>query len=318
MNMDVDLRKISDQALMEKLSAAVREERRLTIQVLHLLCEVEARELFAKLGFSSLFSYCVEHLKYSESAAQRRIVAMRAIRNLPELEEKIESGKLSLSVVALAESALRQNAKNEKRKVEASEQRQVFREVEGLSRRRAEAVLVEKFELELPKPKAEQALSNGGVRIALEFSEDEMREIEELRRLSSRPTTTKEMILSMVRAEVGKKKRQLGEAPLLRKSKSAPGGSTSAGGSDAISAAVKREVWVRAHGQCEHQVLSGARCSSRHTLEFDHVLPRAHGGSDEPGNLRLLCVAHHRLVTTEMFGASRMQNFRPSLVRESR
>jgi hypothetical protein len=52
--------------------------------------------LFAELGHPSLFAYAIGELGYSEAAASRRIEAMRAIREVAELEIKIESGELSL------------------------------------------------------------------------------------------------------------------------------------------------------------------------------------------------------------------------------
>ena len=63
----------------------------------------------------------------------------------------------------------------------------------------------------------------------------------------------------------------------------------------AIPAAVKRQVWTRDQGCCSYvDRASGRRCGSRHQVQIDHVLPFALGGSAEPENLRLLCVAHHR------------------------
>lgn len=318
--MNLEIQKLSNHDLTVKLNLAVREERKLMLQVLSLLREVERRELFARLGFSSLFTYCVEHLKYSESAAQRRIVAMRALRLLPELALKIETGKISLSVLALTESTLQQNAKRENRKVDPQERRVALREVEGLSRRNAEVALVEKFGLAPVKiERSVQPLKDGGIRLTLELDEEEMRAIEELRRLSSRPQTAKEMLMTLVRAEVGKKQRRLGETPLLRKS-------TSAGGSEirksrvtaiasAVATAVKRSVWIRAAGRCEYHAAPSERCNSQRALEYDHVLPRTHGGNDDSRNLRLLCRAHHRLVTTEVFGISKMQQFRATIRR---
>ena len=63
----------------------------------------------------------------------------------------------------------------------------------------------------------------------------------------------------------------------------------------AIPAAVKREVWQRDGGRCRYvDPHTGRRCTSRHLLQIDHVLPYALGGGSDPGNLRLLCHAHHR------------------------
>ena len=63
----------------------------------------------------------------------------------------------------------------------------------------------------------------------------------------------------------------------------------------AIPAAVRRQVWQRDGGHCSYvDRETGRRCNSRHIIEIDHILPYALGGGADPGNLRLVCRAHHR------------------------
>src|SRR5690606_13389360 len=93
------LNEISDEVLWQKTKVLVNEERRMTAEVLRHLSEIERRKLFGRRGYSTLFEYAVRELKYSEAAAQRRILAMRLLNELPQVEEKIQSGELSLSVV---------------------------------------------------------------------------------------------------------------------------------------------------------------------------------------------------------------------------
>ncbi|MDE0218761.1 MAG: hypothetical protein OXJ90_05800 [Spirochaetaceae bacterium] len=63
----------------------------------------------------------------------------------------------------------------------------------------------------------------------------------------------------------------------------------------AIPAAVRRQVWQRDGGRCSYlDRQTGRRCNSRHLIEIDHILPYALGGGADPGNLRLVCHAHHR------------------------
>ena len=63
----------------------------------------------------------------------------------------------------------------------------------------------------------------------------------------------------------------------------------------AIPAAVKRQVWQRDGGRCSYvDRETGRRCNSRYMIEIDHILPYAFGGGADPGNLRLVCRAHHR------------------------
>ncbi|GEM_PF-3397340 len=74
--------------------------------------------------------------------------------------------------------------------------------------------------------------------------------------------------------------------------------------SRAIPFAIRRTIWRRDQGACRyHDLESGRRCPSRFGLEIDHIIPWSHGGSShDPANLRLLCRAHHRLVTEKTFG----------------
>src|SRR5579863_1786593 len=99
-----ELQNLSDHALLEKTRSLVKEEREITARILHHLREVERRKLFSDLGYPSLFAYAMGDLHYSESSAQRRISAMRLLKEIPELEGKIASGSLSLSVISQAQS----------------------------------------------------------------------------------------------------------------------------------------------------------------------------------------------------------------------
>ena len=63
----------------------------------------------------------------------------------------------------------------------------------------------------------------------------------------------------------------------------------------AISAGVRQQVWQRDGGRCSYvDPQTGRRCNSTHLIEIDHIVPHAMGGGAGPGNLRLLCGAHHR------------------------
>lgn len=106
-----NLSQLSDQNLLNAAKNLVGEERKITILILHHLREIERRRLFATLGFSSLYEYCRQELGYGEASAHRRISAMRLIKEVPEVEDKINSGALSLSVISQVQSYFREKAK---------------------------------------------------------------------------------------------------------------------------------------------------------------------------------------------------------------
>ncbi|HEY6910658.1 MAG TPA: HNH endonuclease [Myxococcales bacterium] len=85
--------------------------------------------------------------------------------------------------------------------------------------------------------------------------------------------------------------------------------SAAAESSGAIPASVKREVWRRDGGRCQWPLDSGGICQSTERVEYDHIIPRAVGGSSDPGNLRLLCRFHNDLAARRAFGADWMNQF---------
>ena len=72
-----------------------------------------------------------------------------------------------------------------------------------------------------------------------------------------------------------------------------------------IPKAVKHEIRNRDGSQCTFVSENGVRCTERHGLEFDHVVPFALGGSRDVSNLQLMCRAHNQLRAERIFG----QNF---------
>jgi hypothetical protein len=98
----VRLSELRDDALEAELLGLCRQERRLQVQVLHGLIEVERRRLYLDRGYGSLFAYCVGRLGYCESAAGRRIAAARALRRCPRIEGLLLASEVHLSTVAMA------------------------------------------------------------------------------------------------------------------------------------------------------------------------------------------------------------------------
>ena len=69
---------LGDTHLLQELSRLDLEDRRIQVELLLHLTEVECRRLHLSRGFASLFAYCTRHLRWAESAAGRRIAVARA------------------------------------------------------------------------------------------------------------------------------------------------------------------------------------------------------------------------------------------------
>ena len=82
-----------------------RHEQALQLSVLDHLREIDARRLYLRLGYSSLFDYTVRELHYTEAAAWRRIKAMRLCRETRGVRERLQDGSLNLSNAALLQNS---------------------------------------------------------------------------------------------------------------------------------------------------------------------------------------------------------------------
>ena len=91
---------LSDRELLAQTGNLARVERHLQGAIIDHLAEIEARSLFLRRGFASLFEYAVRELGYSDAAAGRRLAAMRLCADNPQTRERLRDGSLSLSAAA--------------------------------------------------------------------------------------------------------------------------------------------------------------------------------------------------------------------------
>lgn len=100
------LSSIPERELIARLEELRRNERVSCIEILHHLNEVERRSLHLRLGCSSLFAYCTQHLNYSESAAARRVQSARCLRRFPRVGAMLQSGEINLMTLGLVANLL--------------------------------------------------------------------------------------------------------------------------------------------------------------------------------------------------------------------
>src|SRR3989442_9652360 len=96
-----DLSRVSDAALVRKLTVLLAEERISMAAVLALLAEVDARRLYLPAGFPSMYAYCIGELHLCEQAAMKHIRAARTARRFPVIFSAVADGRLHLSAVVL-------------------------------------------------------------------------------------------------------------------------------------------------------------------------------------------------------------------------
>jgi hypothetical protein len=95
------LSRVPDAEVMARLTTLVQSGRRVTVEILVHLAEIDSRRLHLGAGYNSLFAYCVGAHGMSEDEACRRIEVARLGTRFNAIWSLIASGDLSLSVAAL-------------------------------------------------------------------------------------------------------------------------------------------------------------------------------------------------------------------------
>jgi hypothetical protein len=318
--MNATFSSLSDSDLLTQLERVCAQERNATAQVVALLMEVDARKLYAPQSCSSLFSYCVQVLHFSEHAAYLRIEAARAARRFPLILDRLADGSVHLTAVSLLASHL--TAANHVELLDAARHKSK-RHVEQLVASARPQPDVPTVVRKLPQPRLEvkpeaplsvkdptagaippsPAVASASTlnaeikplapeRFKVQFTVsrgtyEKLRQVQNLLRHTIRdgdPAAIFDRALTLLLADLSKSKFASTEGPR-------PGRKTSAG-SRHIPAAVKREVWRRDGGQCAFIGELG-RCRETGFLEFHHVVPYARGGSAATKNIELRCRAHN-------------------------
>ena len=327
-----DLKTLSHEDLLTRTRNTAAEERRLGIELLHYLQEIERRRIYLP-RFSSLHEYVVRELGYSDGAAHRRISAMRLMRELPEVEKKLSAGSLTLSTASQVQNFLMAERRSAGVSYSRAEKQALVSSIEHHSTRQTEALLAARS----PRTAAllrerPRSIDGENLQVTIVLTKELQAKLDKLKNLMAHrhpnPSLAEqvEFLADLAlrrrdpeapggrnatrrreRASAG----QVGVKPTTAHPQAPRGPSFGAGAgkggvdmppaqahprgrSRFIPIGVRRTVWARAGGQCEHRLAgTGSRCPRRHRLQIDHRVPFAWGGRSEPENLQLLCAPHN-------------------------
>jgi len=332
---------LADDALTAELGHLAGHEREATAAFIAHLAEFDARRLYEGAGYQSMFSYCRAVLRLSEDAAYNRIKAARAARLFPAIVAMLTDGLLSPTTVRLLAPHLTVENHEKLLAAAAGRGKQDVEELlaswfpqpdvpSSVRKLRSRVVVTEAAapcEATAPPPGPLVATSSmiagavgvGGIssvlpskpalvrplapeRYEIRFTasvetRDLLREAQDLLGHAV-PTgdlaTVVHRALTVLVADL--KRRKFAATPKPRASR-VPNAE-----SDAVPAAVRREVVARDASRCAFVAADGHRCGARRFLEFHHVVPRAVGGAATVANIQLRCRAHNGYEVDLFFG----------------
>jgi 5-methylcytosine-specific restriction endonuclease McrA len=320
---------LSDEVLLAETLSCARSERERTAALVAHLAEVYRRDLALKRGYPSLFKYARAELGLSERMAYERTVAAQLSLQLPEMLDRLASGELSLDAAVELHRALKdaerpvaQAAVPSLLPTEAptlaplhkAEKRELLTQVLGKTRKESEQILQtwaseRRGEPVAPPPQLTE--------VKVELTEEELADWNKLRdllshKLGSRdPKAAFQWLLQLgldktdpVRKEARAQKRNAAFLPQVETVQQEPDAAPCPQDAKVrlpkpqrrpVPAGLKRQVWIRDGGQCQHRdPQTGRKCGATAFLDYDHIQFVSEGGSNDPSNLRLSCASHNR------------------------
>ena len=256
----------------QKLLKLVKIERQTLAEILSHLQIINDQKVFTQMNYASLLDYCVKELGYSESAAYRRIQALRLKKKLPEVNEKIADGKINLTTASKLNQLIDQKEKETRKPLTTTSKRALLDLIENRPTANAEEIIRKKLQLP-PKKKF----------LTIEMTQESYEKWVEFKGKHIAKRLTDEALLLFA----------LGEADRPREVRQVPARKAAPQAAESkrfISAKVRREVFARASYCCQHP-----NCGSTYGLEIDHKKPVSKGGMSKLENLQLLCRHHNQL-----------------------
>ena len=288
---------LTDTELENKFSELVKTERKITYDILFYIQEIEQRSLHLAFGYPNLHEYLMHRHHYSQGAAFRRIGAMRMLRSVPEVKEKIIDGKLNLTQLSMAQSAIVKKQKEDNIKISAQEKIDLLSKIEGQSTAKTQIEIADALNIDLHERRQITYGKEESVYLNFKFTKEEFEIIKNCFNLMSHQVKDyKELILLLSKktlksnskiveskySEIRPKFEDFLENDVLTKGKSRY-----------IPAEVMREVYKRDQYRCQFKGPEGHICGSQARLQIHHIKPFAKGGRNTIGNLSLRCQAHN-------------------------
>lgn len=215
LNFGVNYKALSNEELIEKTMRTVRVEHAATAEVIRLFQEIADRKLYTKYGYPGIYEMAIKHFGYCAASAMRRINAMKLVREVPEIEKKIESGELSLSVASEVQSFFYQEARHD-RPYSLDAKMELLEQSIGKSKRQVELELASRNP---DRDKRESAVPSTHDRARLNFaiSKETNEKLAHLRELIDPDISTEDLFTKLIELGLQKfEKRSVIRRPVVK------------------------------------------------------------------------------------------------------
>jgi 5-methylcytosine-specific restriction endonuclease McrA len=292
--------------LDDKAAEIIQHYRSEEQKLISILQQIEAKFVYRELGYSSMYQYCVERHKFSESRAYELIYVSRKCTEVPKLKAAIEAGAVSVSAAKRIGSVVtNENGDLWINQAATLKQKDLERAVATVNPKAAVKEMV--------KPVAgDRSMLIVGISPALEKKLARVREL--VAQSSSKPCDLEQALdqmadLFLERKDPVKRAERITQKKLAAEAKAnqhvsskvarpvqKPSPAVARQTRSPIPAAIRHQVMLRDRGECQGKTPQGTRWGCRQWTDIHHIHPISLGGSNNIDNLLTLCRSHHRLA----------------------
>jgi hypothetical protein len=303
----MNLEKLNDQELESSFHQAVKNERKIMHLVVLHIQEIDRRGLhLAK--HASLFDYLVKDLKYSSASAQRRIMAARLLNEVPTVSASLENGTLNLSQIGDLQRAVNTAEKIHQATVPAEVKAELIDMILNQKASETQQICAEALNIPPIEPPRIRTQRDDSKRIEATFTKAQFEKYEKVRdllahkHLQRKGTPEFNDILETMFDEIlmtsrnSEKIASCGGDAVKNEDSNTIAAKTPSSKEPWHSLTPKRKRQILAQDQCCQHITNletGEICGNTFNLHVDHITPKRAGGSNAPGNLRVLCRAHN-------------------------
>jgi hypothetical protein len=270
------------------------------VSLLQILEQIDREKVYLVMGYNSLFIYCVEALKLSESQSYSFMTVCRKSKEVPELKKEIESGGLTLSKARRIVPVLtKENHSEWIEKAKTLPKAELEKEVAKIS----------PFSVKIKEQV--RIISEDRVSLKLDLSELTLKKLKRAQMLlmnKRRKNLNLEESLNelldgflqkndpLVVQEKSRKRPLKSFSGIFPPEKvPGPGQPNVKVLRRSLPSPLRTQIFQRDSASCTYKGVNGKICGSESFLQIHHLRPWAQGGNHQPENLQILCAAHHEL-----------------------
>lgn len=295
----MNLTHLTDKTLLNDTIEYAKKEKHYSALVIKCIAEVGKRKAFVTLGYRSLYEFCLKELKFSEAQAMRRIEAAKIVNEIPEVQEKLQSGAVNLTQLnALTPLFKEKNYSPEEKK-------KIITQIEHLPTREVQKLVFASLGQEKQAQEKSRVVNSTQTELTVVLDEETFKMMKELRErmLHEGIKDYSQMIKKICEKELKSRQEKFPNKRLRVQVKESKASTRH------IPTQIKRQVWNRALGVCEFMQTNSTspsapkvKCAARFGLEFHHLTPYSLEQKHDPNNLQLLCKTHHDRQTYQWMG----------------